>query len=63
MSWFPIDPYGVLAKGYRGVLLLTEPVMSPLRRVVPPVRVGPVAFDLSAMIIVIVLIVIRQVVC
>lgn len=30
---------------------VTEPVLAPVRRVLPPVRVGPVAIDLSILVI------------
>ena len=63
MSWFPIDPYGAAAKGYRVLLRLTEPTMGALRRVIPPIRTGQIAFDLSAVIIMGALIAIRVTVC
>ena len=63
MSWFPIDPYGTTAKGYLVLLRLTEPVLGLLRRVIPPIRTGRAAFDLSPMIVMIALIVLRQIVC
>ena len=63
MSWFPIDPYGTAAKGYRVLLRLTEPTMGALRKVIPPIRAGQVAFDLSAVIIMVALILIRVAVC
>ena len=63
MSWFPIDPYGTTAKGYRVLLWLTEPTMGTLRRVIPPIRTARVAFDLSAVIVMSALILIRVAVC
>ena len=63
MSWFPIDPYGAAAKGYRLLLRLTEPTMGALRRVIPPIRAGQIALDLSAVIIMAALIAIRVIVC
>lgn len=62
-SWFPIDPYGTAAKGYLVLYRLTEPTMGALRRVIPPIRTGRVAFDLSAVIIMFALLLIRVVVC
>jgi YggT family protein len=35
----------------RGVRALTDPVLEPLRRVIPPVRFGPGALDLSPIVL------------
>lgn len=37
----------LLARVRSGVHRVTEPVLAPVRRVLPPVRWGPVALDLS----------------
>jgi YggT family protein len=50
-----LDWVGVLAPGGGGGLVrargwthtVTEPVIAPVRRVLPPLRVGPVAIDLA----------------
>lgn len=55
-SWFPIDPGGPVARLYAGLRRVTDPVMDPIRRVIPPV--GGV-LDLSPTIVIIVLYVIR----
>ena len=33
--------------------MITDPVLTPLRRVIPPLRLGNVALDLSAIIVII----------
>jgi YggT family protein len=38
---------------------VTEPVLAPLRRRLPPVRVGPVAIDLSILVIFLGIVVLR----
>ncbi|MDA0256966.1 MAG: YggT family protein [Chloroflexi bacterium] len=43
LSWFPIDPNGPIV---RGVFSVTEPVLEPLRRVIP--RIGMI--DISPMV-------------
>ena len=48
LSWFPIDRSGTLLRGLDAV---TEPVLEPLRRLIP--RVGMV--DISSMIAILVL--------
>lgn len=36
LSWFPISPGGPMATVYRFLYSITEPVLGPLRRVIPP---------------------------
>ena len=57
-SWFP-PPSGGAATVYRILLDLTEPVLAPLRRVIPPIGM----FDLSFTILFIFLFILRNVVC
>ena len=54
-SWIPIAPDSPVA-AVRGFLVtITEPVMGPLRRALPPVRFGGFAMDLSPIIVLILL--------
>jgi YggT family protein len=64
-----IDLAGVLARpGYqhglgpvrRVVHHLTEPVLAPVRRVVRPVRMGGVSFDLAVTLVFVAVLVLRQ---
>jgi YggT family protein len=57
-SWFP-PPSGGLATFYRILLDLTEPVLAPLRRVIPPAG----AFDLSFLVLIVFLYIVRAQVC
>jgi YggT family protein len=50
-SWLPVPPSGPLRTVLGWVYRLTEPVLRPLRQLIPPIRMGAVAFDLSAMIV------------
>jgi YggT family protein len=51
LSWFPIRPGSTLAS-VQGVLMrLTEPVLAPVRRLVPPAGIGGMAIDLSFIIV------------
>jgi len=58
LSWFPPSDGG-LSTFYRILLDLTEPVLAPLRRVIPPAGM----FDLSFTVLFIILLVLRGVVC
>lgn len=51
MSWFPLTPGGAAEQVYGVLHGLTEPVLGPLRRVIPPVRLGMSALDLSPLIV------------
>ena len=53
VSWFPVDQNGPIIRALDSI---TEPVLEPLRRVVP--RVG--LFDITPMVAIILIFVIRQ---
>ena len=53
LSWFPMAPDGVFGQVSRVLFTVTEPVLGPVRRVVPPLRVGNVGLDLSVMIVIV----------
>jgi YggT family protein len=57
-SWFP-PPGGGMATFYRILMDLTEPVLAPLRRMIPPAGM----FDLSFTVLFVVLIILRGIVC
>lgn len=54
-SWIRVEPGTPVASIYSFVYNLTEPVLGPLRQVIPPVRLGMAALDLSPIIILIVI--------
>ncbi len=43
LSWFPVSPGGAMASIFSFLYTITEPVLGPLRRVIPPLG----GFDLS----------------
>ena len=47
MSWFPISPHGMGATVAGFLYLVTDPVLVPLRRILPPINLGTMAVDLS----------------
>jgi len=59
-TWFRTPPSGPVRAGLNFTYTVTEPVLRPLRRIIPPIRVGPAALDLSPVILFIVLGVIRS---
>jgi len=51
LSWFPIS-YGSPVHKVNSVLVrVTEPLISPVRRMLPPARVGNVGLDLSFIVV------------
>jgi YggT family protein len=59
MSWFPMRPGTGLASVYLVVRDLTEPVLAPIRRVIPPAGM----FDLSVLVLSFGLFILRAAVC
>ncbi len=54
LSWFPARPGTALASVVRVLDTVTEPVLRPVRRVLPPVRAGGMGIDLSIMVVILV---------
>jgi YggT family protein len=55
LSWFPAEPGTQLYGVVRALDRITEPVLRPIRRLLPPVRAGGMAIDLSIIIAILVL--------
>jgi YggT family protein len=53
ISWFPLHAGSALLPVVRVLDRLTEPVLSPIRRLLPPVRAGGMAIDLSIIVAII----------
>jgi len=51
ISWFPINPGGGMSTVYGFLYSLTEPVLGPIRRIIPPIGMGGMGLDLSPMIV------------
>ena len=55
MSWIRITPGTPVASIYSVIFSITEPVLGPLRRMIPPVRMGITAIDVSPIIVFVVI--------
>lgn len=53
VSWFPVQPGSTFASIVGFLYTITEPVLGPLRRAVPALRMGGMGLDLSPIIVVI----------
>lgn len=60
LSYFSIMPGGALESFSRAVNAVTEPVLGPVRRVLPPARIGSGALDLSPIVVSIAIIIIMN---
>lgn len=63
LSWFPLNPNGPMATVAGFLYSVTDPVMKPVRRMVPPVRLGTTALDLSPVIVIFGVVIIRGIIC
>jgi YggT family protein len=64
LSWFPISPGSPVESIDTILRMLTEPILGPLRRALPPVRLGGMGLDLSPMIVLLVIeIIVAPIVC
>ena len=59
LSYIPAPPGSALVPITRFFEAITEPVLRPVRRIVPPLRVGATAVDLSPIIVWIVILIVR----
>jgi len=55
LTWFPTDPWSGLGRFERALGRVTDPVLAPIRRVLPPLRVGGGGIDLSPIVLLVVL--------
>ena len=51
MSWFPPTPGTTYAQIYEVFDKITEPVLAPVRAMLPPVRMGGMGLDLSPIVV------------
>lgn len=52
LSWFPISPDSPFASIFSFLYTITEPLLGPIRRVLPPVGMGGMGLDLSPIIVI-----------
>lgn len=62
LSWVPRPPEPIMPL-VRGVRTLVEPVAAPLRRRIPPLRLGGVGLDLSILVLFLGIYILRIAIC
>lgn len=55
LSWFPIRPGGIIADIIEVLYTFTEPLLAPIRKLVPPIAMGMGYMDLSPLILMLLL--------
>ena len=63
LSWFPVEPGSGLASVYGFLYALTEPVLGPIRRVIPPMGMGGMGLDLSPLVVFFGISILRGTIC
>ncbi|HSL59079.1 MAG TPA: YggT family protein [Acidimicrobiales bacterium] len=63
ISWFPVSGDGPVATIGGVLYTLTEPVLGPIRRALPPVRLGGMGLDLSPIIVLFGIQILRGIIC
>lgn len=60
LSWFPMRPGGVMADIFDVLHAMTEPLLAPVRKLVPPVSTGIGYLDLSPLLLMFLLSLLRR---
>lgn len=61
LSWFPISSGSPLQPVERALVKVTEPVLAPVRKVIPPIRAGGGGIDLSMIVVILLLLVVARI--
>jgi YggT family protein len=62
-SWFPRPQSGPLRTIWNGLYAVTDPILRPLRGIIPPVRAGGMGIDVSPMVAFIVIFILIGAIC
>ncbi|MBI2703770.1 MAG: YggT family protein [Actinobacteria bacterium] len=62
-SWIPVDPQSVWQSINSFCFRATEPVLAPVRSIIPVVQLGGMGLDLSFMVVFFAIIIVWQAIC
>jgi YggT family protein len=62
-SWFPVSPGSAFEGIYDFLRMVTEPILGPLRRAIPPLRIGGMGLDLSPLIALFGIQILQRIIC
>ncbi len=63
LSWFPFRGDGAMATITGFLYMITDPLIGPLRRRLPMLRLGGIALDLSPIVVIIAISFVRRALC
>jgi YggT family protein len=63
LSWFPLAPDSPMATVFGFLYSITEPVLGPIRRVIPPLGMGGMGLDLSPLIVIFGIQILQRTIC
>jgi len=63
MSWFPPTPGTTYQQIFDAFVSVTEPVLAPVRAMMPPMRMGAMALDLSPIVVLLGLQLLLRIIC
>ena len=63
LEWIQVSGDHPVARIRRALRAVTDPVLNPVRRLLPPVRAGGVGIDLSPMVVIVALWIIASIIC
>jgi YggT family protein len=63
LEWIPVSPDHPVVRLRSTLRLVTEPILAPVRRLIPPVRAGGMALDLTPLIVILLLSILAGRVC
>ena len=63
LEWVPVGDTHPVGRVRHFLRLVTQPLLGPLRALIPPIRLGSVAVDLSPLILILGLNLLAQVLC
>lgn len=63
LEWIPVPGDHPVGQLRRFLAQITDPILVPLRRVIPPLRTGTIALDLSPIVLILGLQIVQAVIC
>jgi len=63
LEWIQVSPDHPVARARRVLRAVTDPVLIPVRRMIPPIRAGGIGLDLSPIVVLVALSIIGGVLC
>jgi YggT family protein len=63
LEWMHVSSDHPVAQARRLLRAVTDPVLIPVRRLLPPIRAGGVGLDLSPMVVIVALWILASIIC